>query len=43
MVGSLFVAIGPCSIGVDQFHHGKNVQIHSKYSETQSELGRILV
>jgi hypothetical protein len=29
--------------GVDQFHHGKNVQIHSKYNETQSELRHILV
>jgi hypothetical protein len=29
--------------GVDQFHHGKNVQIHSKSSEIYNELGRILV
>jgi len=29
--------------GVNEFLHGKNVQIHSKSTKTQSELGRILV
>jgi len=29
----LFVATSPHSFGINQFHHGKNVQIHSKSSE----------
>jgi hypothetical protein len=35
----------PVYWGVNQFHHGKNVQIHSKSNETQtqSELRCILV
>jgi hypothetical protein len=35
----------PRDLGVrhNQFHHGKNVQIHSKFSETHNELGCNLV
>jgi len=34
MARSLSVVINPYSLGGDWFHHGKNVQIHSKFNET---------
>jgi hypothetical protein len=37
------IIIGLCLLGGGHFHHGKFVQFHSKYNETYSELGCILV
>jgi hypothetical protein len=39
----LSITTNPCLLWVDHFCHGKFVQIHSKFCETQSEFGCILV